>query len=69
MKDVLLIALFAFAGAGCAGLAGAVVLRLVRHRSVAVSLTVVAAVTVTAMLAGTLAVAKPCSCPPTTCGS
>ncbi|WP_432063232.1 sensor histidine kinase [Streptomyces sp. S1] len=58
MKDVLLIALFAFAGAGCAGLAGAVVLRLVRHRSVAVSLTVVAAVTVTAMLAGTLAVAQ-----------
>ncbi|WP_225800229.1 sensor histidine kinase KdpD [Streptomyces sp. NK15101] len=58
MKDVLLIAGFALAGAVCAGLAGAVVLRLVRHRSVAVSLTVVAAVTVTAMLAGTLAVAQ-----------
>ncbi|AJF68986.1 sensor histidine kinase [Streptomyces vietnamensis] len=58
MKDVLLIAGFALAGAVCAGLAGALVLRLVRHRSVAVSLAVVAAVTVTAMLAGTLAVAQ-----------
>lgn len=58
MKDVLLIALCALAGAACAGLAGAVVLRLVRHRSVAVSLTVVATVTVTAMLAGTLSVAR-----------
>lgn len=58
MKDILLIALFAFGGAVCAGALGAVVLRLVRHRSVAVSLTVIAAVTVTAMLAGTLAVAQ-----------
>ncbi|MFF1506469.1 sensor histidine kinase [Streptomyces sp. NPDC058326] len=58
MKDILLIAVFALAGALSAGLAGAAVLRLVRHRSVAVSLTVVAAVTVTAMLAGTLAVAQ-----------
>lgn len=58
MKDILLIAVFALAGAAGAGLAGAVVLRLVRHRSVAVSLTIVAAVTVTAMLAGTLAVAQ-----------
>ncbi|MER5964615.1 HAMP domain-containing sensor histidine kinase [Streptomyces sp. NPDC002057] len=58
MNDVLLIAAFALGGAVCAGAAGAVVLRLVRHRSVAVSLTVVAAVTVTAMLAGTLAVAR-----------
>ncbi|MEU6976931.1 MULTISPECIES: HAMP domain-containing sensor histidine kinase [unclassified Streptomyces] len=57
MKDALLIALFALGGAACAGAVGAVVLRLLRHRSVAVSLTVVAAVTVTAMLAGTLAVA------------
>ncbi|WP_426368162.1 sensor histidine kinase [Streptomyces sp. E-08] len=57
MKDVLLIALFAFGGAACAGVLGAVALRLVRHRSVAVSLAVVGAVTVTAMLAGTLAVA------------
>ncbi|MET9856423.1 HAMP domain-containing sensor histidine kinase [Streptomyces sp. NPDC006450] len=58
MKDILLIAVFAFGGAVCAGAVGALVLRLVRHRSVAVSLTVVAAVTVTAMLAGTLAVAQ-----------
>ncbi|MFD6885767.1 sensor histidine kinase [Streptomyces sp. NPDC059957] len=58
MKDILLIALFAFGGAVCAGALGALVLRLVRHRSVAVSLTVIAAVAVTAMLAGTLAVAQ-----------
>lgn len=58
MKDILLIALFAFGGAVCAGALGALVLRLVRHRSVAVSLTVIAAVTVTAMLAGTLVVAQ-----------
>ncbi|MBT2452236.1 HAMP domain-containing histidine kinase [Streptomyces sp. ISL-43] len=58
MKDILLIALFAFGGAACAGALGAVVLRLVRRRSVAVSLTVIAAVAVTAMLAGTLAVAR-----------
>ncbi|MFD7615030.1 sensor histidine kinase [Streptomyces sp. NPDC059828] len=58
MSDLLLIALFAFLGAAVAGLVGACVLRLLRHRSVAVSLTVVAAVTVVAMLAGTLAVAQ-----------
>ncbi|AXE24233.1 two-component sensor histidine kinase [Streptomyces globosus] len=57
MRDFLLIALFALGGAACAGAAGAVALRLLRRRSVAVSLTVVAAVAVTAMLAGTLAVA------------
>ncbi|QGV77266.1 sensor histidine kinase [Streptomyces ficellus] len=58
MKDLLLIAAFALAGAVSAGLLGAAALRFVRHRSVAVSLTVVAAVTVTAMFAGTLAVAQ-----------
>ncbi|MFE7779359.1 sensor histidine kinase [Streptomyces sp. NPDC057445] len=58
MRDFLLIAVFAFLGAAAAGLLGAFVLRLLRHRSVAVSLTVVAAVTVVAMLAGTLAVAR-----------
>ncbi|MDG4861138.1 HAMP domain-containing sensor histidine kinase [Streptomyces sp. T-3] len=57
MQDILLIALFAFAGAACAGLLGALALRLLRHRSLTVSLTVVAAVAVLAMLAGTLAVA------------
>lgn len=58
MTDTLLIALFAFLGAAAAGLLGAVVLRLLRHRSLVVSVTVVAAVAVTAMLAGTLAVAR-----------
>lgn len=58
VRDVLLIALFAFLGAAAAGLAGAVVLRMLRRRSLTVSLTVVAGVTVVAMLAGTLAVAR-----------
>ncbi|GGV13666.1 two-component sensor histidine kinase [Streptomyces litmocidini] len=57
MRDVLLIALHAFLGAGGAGILGAVALRILRRRSVAVSLAVVAAVAVCAMLAGTLAVA------------
>ncbi|MCX5143491.1 MULTISPECIES: sensor histidine kinase KdpD [unclassified Streptomyces] len=57
MTDLLLIALLAFLGAAVAGLLGALVLRISRHRSLVVSLTVVAAVAVTAMLAGTLAVA------------
>ncbi|MET9424843.1 HAMP domain-containing sensor histidine kinase [Streptomyces sp. NPDC006540] len=58
MRDLLLIAFYALMGAAAAGIVGALVLRVLRHRSVAVSLTVVAAVTVTAMLAGTLAVAQ-----------
>ncbi|MDT9688975.1 HAMP domain-containing sensor histidine kinase [Streptomyces sp. P9(2023)] len=57
MRDILLIALYAFLGAAAAGLLGAALLRMVRRRSVAVSLAVVASVAVTAMLAGTLAVA------------
>ncbi|GAB2717282.1 sensor histidine kinase [Streptomyces bullii] len=58
MRDTLLIALFAFLGAAAAGLLGALVLLLIRRRSLVASLTVVAAVAVTAMLAGTLAVAQ-----------
>ncbi|MET9429576.1 MULTISPECIES: HAMP domain-containing sensor histidine kinase [unclassified Streptomyces] len=58
MRDLLLIAAYAFAGAAAAGIVGALVLRVLRHRSVVVSLTIVAAVTVTAMLAGTLTVCK-----------
>ncbi|WP_173265307.1 sensor histidine kinase [Streptomyces pacificus] len=58
MRDVLLIALISFLGAAAAGLVGAVLLRMLRRRSVTVSLTVVAGVTVMAMLAGTLAVAR-----------
>ncbi|MEU2424996.1 HAMP domain-containing sensor histidine kinase [Streptomyces sp. NPDC007851] len=57
MRDTLLIALYAFAGAAVTGLLGAVALRLLRRRSLTASLTVVAAVGVVAMLAGTLAVA------------
>lgn len=57
MRDTLLIAGYAFAGAAISGLAGAGVLRLVRRRSLIASLTVVAAVGVVAMLSGTLAVA------------
>ncbi|QES52112.1 two-component sensor histidine kinase [Streptomyces venezuelae] len=56
-QDLVLIALYALGGAAVAGALGAVVLRAVRHRSAAVSLAVVAAVSVTTMLAGTLTVA------------
>jgi signal transduction histidine kinase len=54
---VLLIAAYAAVGAAVVGLLGAVALRLLRNRSLAVSLAVIAAVTVGAMLAGTLSVA------------
>ncbi|MFJ6581131.1 sensor histidine kinase [Streptomyces sp. NPDC091368] len=57
MRDLLLIALYALLGAAAAGLLGAVALRILRRRSVAASLAVVAAVAVSAMLAGTLSVA------------
>ncbi|GHH70660.1 two-component sensor histidine kinase [Streptomyces sulfonofaciens] len=57
MHNNLLIALFAFLGAATAGLLGALVLRALRRRSLIVSVSVVAAVAVLAMLAGTLAVA------------
>ncbi|MEU2393784.1 HAMP domain-containing sensor histidine kinase [Streptomyces sp. NPDC007369] len=56
-QDIVLIALYALGGAAAAGALGAAVLRVVRHRSTAVSLAVVAAVSVLAMLAGTLTVA------------
>ncbi|MDH6574496.1 HAMP domain-containing sensor histidine kinase [Kitasatospora sp. MAP5-34] len=58
MKDLLLIALFAALGAGCAGLLGWPVIRLLRRRSVALSLFAVAVVTVLAMTSGTVAVAQ-----------
>ncbi|MBO7935968.1 sensor histidine kinase [Streptomyces antibioticus] len=58
MRDTVLIALYAFAGAAATGLAGAAALRLLRRRSLTASLAVVAAVGVIAMLAGTLAVAR-----------
>ncbi|GAB2742494.1 sensor histidine kinase [Kitasatospora kifunensis] len=58
MTDLLLIALFAALGAGVAGLLGWPAVRLLRRRSVALSLFAVAVVTVLAMTAGTLAVAQ-----------
>jgi signal transduction histidine kinase len=58
VRDTLLIALFAFLGAAAAGLLGACVLLLIRRRSLIAHLAVVAGVGVTAMLAGTLAVAQ-----------
>ncbi|MFI2781023.1 sensor histidine kinase [Streptomyces sp. ALB3] len=57
MADILLIALLALLGAAAAGLLGALALRLLRRRPLVVSLAVVAAVAVGAMLAGTLTVA------------
>jgi signal transduction histidine kinase len=58
VRDTLLIALYAFAGAAATGLAGAGVLWRIRRRSLTASLAVVAGVGVVAMLAGTLAVAR-----------
>src|SRR5690606_1321946 len=58
VRDTLLIAVYAFAGAAATGVAGAGLLRLIRRRSLTASLAVVAAVGVVAILAGTLAVAR-----------
>ncbi|WP_369189166.1 sensor histidine kinase [Streptomyces sp. R08] len=58
MHNALLIALFAFLGAAAAGVLGAGALWLLRRRSLTASVAVVAAVAVTAMLAGTLSVAQ-----------
>jgi signal transduction histidine kinase len=58
VKDLLLIAAFAALGAGAAGLLGWPLVRMLRRRSVALSLLCVAAVTVLAMTAGTVAVAQ-----------
>ncbi|MFI9361577.1 sensor histidine kinase [Kitasatospora sp. NPDC053057] len=58
MKDLSLIALFAALGAGGAGLLGWAAVRLLRRRSLALSLFCVAAVTVLAVTSGTFAVAQ-----------
>ncbi|SOD61597.1 histidine kinase [Streptomyces zhaozhouensis] len=57
LRDLPLIALYAAAGAAVAGVAGVGVLAAVRRRSVSVSLAVLIAITVSALLAGTLSVA------------
>ncbi|WP_407565793.1 sensor histidine kinase [Streptomyces sp. 184] len=57
MSEILLMAAFAFLGAAVAGVLGAIALRLLRNRSLVVSISVVAATAITAMLLGTLAVA------------
>ncbi len=57
MRDVLLIAAYAAVGAAAAGVIGAAALRLLRYRSLTMSLAVVSVVTVAALLAGTLSVA------------
>ncbi|MGW4622530.1 sensor histidine kinase [Streptomyces sp. NPDC004592] len=57
LRDTVLIVVYAAIGAAAAGLLGMGVLRLLRNRSVTLSLAVVAAVTVAAMLAGTMLVA------------
>ncbi|RKE23010.1 sensor histidine kinase KdpD [Streptomyces sp. TLI_171] len=58
MKDLLLIALFAALGAAAAGLLGLAVLRLLRGRSLALTLFAVAVVSVLAVTSGTFAVAQ-----------
>ncbi|MFJ8039377.1 sensor histidine kinase [Kitasatospora sp. NPDC096147] len=58
MNDILLIALFAAVGAGLAGLLGWPAVRMLRRRSVALSLFAVAVVTVLAMVSGTASVAQ-----------
>ncbi|MFJ9950236.1 sensor histidine kinase [Kitasatospora sp. NPDC091207] len=58
MKDLLLIALFAGLGATGAGLLGWLAVRLLRRRSMALSLFCVAVVTVLAVTSGTFAVAQ-----------
>ncbi|MFH8492310.1 sensor histidine kinase [Streptomyces longisporoflavus] len=54
MPEALIIAAYAFLGAAAAALLGVVSLRLMRHRTLIASMTVVAAVAVGAMLFGTL---------------
>ncbi|GAA3027170.1 HAMP domain-containing sensor histidine kinase [Kitasatospora albolonga] len=58
MNDLLLIAAYAALGAGAAGLLGWPAVRALRRRSVALSLSAVAVVTVLAMASGTTAVAQ-----------
>jgi signal transduction histidine kinase len=58
MNDLLLIGLYALSGGAAVGTVGAVVLRLVRHRSIAVHIGILLAVTVVAVVAGVVIVAQ-----------
>jgi signal transduction histidine kinase len=58
MVDMLLIGLYALVAGGAVGLAGAGVLRVLRGRSIAVHITALLAITVAAVVAGVVAVAK-----------
>jgi len=58
MTDMLLIALFALAAGGAVGLVGALALRVLRGRSIAVHICALLVITVAAVVAGVVAVAK-----------
>ncbi|BCY11307.1 sensor histidine kinase KdpD [Actinoplanes sp. L3-i22] len=58
MRDILLIGLYSLAAGALVGLAGAGVLRLLRGRSIAVHVSVLLVITVTAVVAGVVTVAR-----------
>jgi signal transduction histidine kinase len=58
MKDMLLIGLYALVAGGAVGLAGALALRALRGRSIAVHISALLVITVAAVVAGVVAVAK-----------
>ena len=58
MRDLALIALYALAAGGAVGLAGAGTLRLLRGRSIAVHVAALLAITVAAVVAGVVTVAR-----------
>jgi signal transduction histidine kinase len=58
MRDVLLIGLYSLVAGGLVGLAGAGGLRLLRGRSITVHISVLLAITVTAVVAGVVTVAR-----------
>ncbi len=58
MTDTLLIGLYALLAGGVVGLIGLIVLRLLRHRSIAVHIAILISVTVAAVVAGVVTVAQ-----------
>ncbi|MCM4077881.1 sensor histidine kinase [Paractinoplanes hotanensis] len=58
MRDILLIGLYSLAAGGVVGLFGAIALRMLRGRSVAVHVCVLLAITVAAVVAGVVTVAR-----------